>query len=175
MKLFPRFWSYAPIVAIQLTVASPSFSYELFFQTPKQDNCVADGIRQWSAIIDGRGYYGDWVEACRQTKAEINGVAFPALNCGWQADSRVWGQFRVPDASCKLLWFETPKMDQCVADGVRQWSAIITGSAAYTGDWIDACRRTTADINGQSFIATRCSRQADLRVWGEFDVPDFLK
>mgnify|MGYP003694812175 CR=1 FL=1 len=84
-------------------------------------------IRQWSAIIDGRGYYGDWVEGCRQTKAQIGNATYPALNCGWAGFPGL-GSIHVPDTSCRLLWFETPKMDQCVADGVRQWSAIITGS-----------------------------------------------
>jgi hypothetical protein len=155
-----------------LATPEMAVAYDLFFDTPKRDQCVADGVRQWSAIIDGRGYRGDWVDACRLTRAEINGNTFPALNCGWQADSRVWGQFQVPDQSCRLLWFLTPKKDQCVANGLRQWSAIITGSAAYTGDWIDACRRTTADIDGTARNALRCSRQADQKVWGEFEVPD---
>jgi len=155
-----------------LATQTTAVAYDLFFDAPKKDDCLADGVRQWSAIIDGRGYYGDWVAACQTTSAEIEGNSYSALNCGWQADSRVWGQFRVPDPSCKLLWWMAPKKDWCLAGGLRQWSAIITGSTLYTGNWFDACRETPANIAGSLRNSVRCSLQADSRVWGEFDVPD---
>lgn len=52
-------------LGVLLSVSSSAFAQELFFQIPKPENCSGDGVRQWSAIIDGRGYFGDWVEACK--------------------------------------------------------------------------------------------------------------
>src|SRR5690349_7258876 len=86
-------------LALLLSLTAQAFGQDLFFETPRRGDCSRDGFRQFAAIIDGRNYFGDWVQACRVTKAEINGQLFASRNCDWNG-GRVWGQFDVPDGSC---------------------------------------------------------------------------
>ncbi len=141
-----------------------------WFETPKRDACIGNGLRQYSAIITGSNYFGDWVAACRSTLARIDGAGHRPFHCGW-AVGRVWGKFKVPDASCRTeLYFEPPRKGDCRADKVRQYSAIITGTN-YNGDWVQACRRTRVRIGEAERSAYEC-RWNGGRVWGEFNVPD---
>jgi hypothetical protein len=153
-------------------VADASCSANLRFETPKQDHCVGDGVRQWSAIITGDNYTGDWVAACAKTSATIGSATYAAHGCAKNADTRVWGLFDVPDASCGTrLWFEDPRRGDCLESGKREYSAIITGQN-YDGDWAAACRTTQATIDGRNYASRDCASNADTRVWGKFDVED---
>jgi len=151
-------------------LTSPCSAQQLFFQTPRAGSCTTDGHREYSAIIDGRGYSGDWVRACEVTKAVIAGHEVASRNCGWSW-GRVWGQFDVPDSSCAVsLYFETPRPGQCLPSGAREFAAIINGTN-FDGDWVEACRQTSATIYGMTLSAHHCAWNGG-RVWGKFDAPD---
>jgi hypothetical protein len=155
---------------LALLSGAAASAQDLFFQAPQRGSCSGDGVRQFAAIIDGHNFHGDWVQACRMTRAEINGQLFPSRNCGWNG-GRVWGQFDVPDSSCAVnLFFLAPRSGDCQADGRREFSAIISGTN-FTGDWVEACSRTTATINAVTVPSRDCGWVAG-RVWGKFDVPD---
>lgn len=143
----------------------------LYFLEPVAEQCNGDGIRQYAAIITGSGFSGNWITACRTTTALINGASHTSRNCRW-AGGRVWGKFDVPDQACATrLWFEPPRDEGCIENSSgRQYAAIITGNN-YNGDWIQACRQTTAMIEGTPRKSRDC-RWAGTRVWGKFDVPD---
>ena len=84
----------AVLLAHKLCVAQ-----QLWFETPKKDACIREGVREWSAIVTGQNYNGDWVVACQQTTALIEGAQRTSRDCGWNG-GRVWGKFDVPDPTC---------------------------------------------------------------------------
>lgn len=73
---------------------------KLSFLAPQAGECLANGARLYAASITGENYSGNWVEACRNTSAEINGTPYPSRNCSEHADRRVWGEFEVADPTC---------------------------------------------------------------------------
>ncbi len=151
-------------------VPDRSCATEIWFETPKKDQCTTDGKRQWSAIVTGRHYTGDWVAACKSHSATINGVAVRPRQCGWNG-GKVWGEFSVDDDTCATkLWFEQPVRGECSKRGAREWNAIITGSH-YTGDWVAACNVSRAQIGSATWPSRSCGWNAG-RVWGKFDVED---
>lgn len=158
------------LVAGVLAVSSRADAQNLFWLTPKKDNCIALNKRQWSAIISGTDFHGDWLDACRTTPNSISGQTLDATRCTKEADLRVWGTFSVDDTSCAPR-FDAPKDDGCIREGVRGFSAIITGYDP-GGNWTSACMTTALDLAGVLRTPVRCSTQADSRVWGAFEVPD---
>jgi len=164
-------------------VPDSSCSPSLYFLAPKRDACIPHaqthpGEREYSAIIAGTGFITDWVAACQRTALNIDGTNYPSRDCGHQADTRVWGKFTVPDASCATrLSFQPPQAGGCLpnhaldAPGLRRYAAIIDGSN-YSGQWVEACQQTPHEISGAARYASNCHRETDGRIWGEFDVPD---
>ena len=62
------------------------------------------------------------------------------------------------------------KQDSCTAPGKRQFSARLMN---IRGDWMRACKATSATIRGQRFARpTRCKNLGAGGMWGEFDVND---
>lgn len=160
--------------AIALVLASASAvvaAQTLYFLPERAEQCIGDGTRQYAAIITGSGYSGDWVAACRRTTAFIKGADRTSRNCQW-AGGRVWGKFNVPDETCATrVWFESARDEGCIENSrSKQYAAVITGNN-YSGDWVQACRQTTATIEGAPRKSRDC-RWAGTRVWGKFDVPD---
>jgi len=167
-----RSWLVALTGMVVWAGAMPAQGQTLFFETPVAEQCIGDGTRQFAAIITGRGFFGDWVQACRRTTATINGQPRTSRDCRW-AGTRVWGKFDVPDASCNWnLRFLEPVKEGCSPGliGMRQYAAIITGDAS-PPDWVRACRQTTVTIDGAARSSRNCA-WAGGRVWGKFDVPD---
>jgi hypothetical protein len=165
--LYRRLLSF--VILICVSIELDAYAQNLWFETPAKRECLPDGSRKWAAIITGSGYHGDWVQACRVTRAPIGGTDYPSENCGWNG-ARVWGEFRVADDSCvSRTWFQDPQRKQCEGlTGTRRWAAIITGQN-YKGDWVAACKNTSVTIGGSVVRALpgTCAWSGG-RVWGEF-------
>src|SRR5262249_2672373 len=137
---------------------------ETWWETPKHDACTTEAHRQWSAIITGRNYAGDWLDACRSTPLRVGSTTYHARKCSWNG-GRVWGEFDISDESCAAkLWFMSPVSGDCSKNGFREHNAVITGEH-YSGDWVTACKMTKANIGGTLYASRNCGWRGT-RVWG---------
>jgi len=141
------------------------------WMTPKNDGCSQFGVRTYSARLDHIPD-ADWVGACARSPLTVGGQHFDRpTRCNDLGIGGMWGEFDVTDLSCAARW-DTPRQDQCVLPGLRQWSAILRDvpSGADAGN---ACYRTPATMGGTHFTQPNvCAYDIGGAMWGEFHVPD---
>ena len=131
---------------------------------------------EFHAIISGDGPPpASWEVVCRDTEMEIGGVTSKPQRCWSAADSRTWGAFLRDDEFCKpSLRYLTPHDKGCVADGFpRKYHAIITGENFRRRlDRGVPRHRAHVPQRQQASLPYQCVKEADLRTWGHFRVPD---
>ncbi|WP_044185609.1 hypothetical protein [Hyalangium minutum] len=133
----------------------------------KADKCTGIGLRQKSAIL--WGIQGSWEQACYRAGAIIDGYAFSHPARCQNTSFNMWGEFDVPDESCRPYWGDF-KADSCTGVGVRQFSSVLYNIKDIK--WEDACWQMPALIQGVQFERPNRCRIAGQHMWGEFDVPD---
>jgi hypothetical protein len=85
----------------KFTVPDGTCATKLYFDTAQPRECVQyNSKRVYAAIITGENYNGQWVQACAETRAVINGKSYQSRDCGRAADTRIWGLFDVDDPTC---------------------------------------------------------------------------
>ena len=163
-----RHISIIPLLAIWATCA-----YGQHWGNFKKDNCTKPGYRQYSAVLEGIPFGQSWEKACASKDATIAGHYFPKPNrCRNQGPGiAMWGEFDVPDNSCKAQWGSFQR-GACTTIGKRKYSAqVLNVPPGQT--WENACATTPANVQGQSFATpSKCSNTGVTGEWGEFDVND---
>src|SRR2546426_2571055 len=139
----------------------------------KKDTCTKRGYRQYSAVLEGIPFGQSWEKACASKDATIAGHYFPKPDrCRNQGPGiAMWGEFDVPDNSCKAQWGSFQR-GACTTIGKRKYSAqVLNVPPGQT--WENACATTPANVQGQSFATpSKCSNTGVTGEWGEFDVND---
>lgn len=149
-------------------------SCKAHWDRPKKDACLANGNRQWSAILRNIPAGKDATRACHETTISIGGgAARHAVKCTQMIDG-MWGEFQVYDKSCKPYW-DTPKVEECASPGERHVSAILRNIPGGR-DWDDACKRTPLVYKSVTYpiedAAKDCRRDLFNQMWGNWRVPD---
>jgi hypothetical protein len=136
----------------------------------KRKGCSASvyGHREYSSVLWDIPWGHDWVRTCEETSAEINGFTihrpYRCVNTGLN----VWGEFNVPDDSCKPHWGEL-KHEGCF-NGKRRFSAILWDvPSGYS--WEDAAERTEITIKGKHFPQPSFY-ETGMHLWGYFELED---
>jgi len=153
----------------------PDASCPMSYWDPfKPDRCTGTGVRQYSAILRVLPENASWEDECAKTGATILGQEFAKpTRCVKEMfgliAKNMWGEFDVKDDSCMPKW-DTFKADQCVAVGIRQYSAQLLVPVGLA--W-ETCSGIGAYIQGQVFDKPdRCKNEGLGGMWGEFDVKD---
>lgn len=128
-------------------------SCQPYWGEDKQDHCIDETHRQYSSVLWNIPPDETWESACLNTPNDIGGTAFSASAC--KNLGQMWGEFSVPDDSCKPHW-GWPKRDECAADGIRRTSAWLLDMPQGTPGEV-VCPRTPREMcDGTSQVPARC-------------------
>jgi microsomal dipeptidase-like Zn-dependent dipeptidase len=159
-----------PALLLLLAAAAPAAAAPRWGEV-KEDHCTSTTTRQHSARLWDIPWGYSWERACRETPNTIDGHFFASPHrCENVASTSMWGEWDVPDASCRPTWGSFQR-DACRVKGVRQYSSILWNIPdGYP--WEAACAETGATVAGKTFSSpSRCVNNG-LNMWGQFDVED---
>ncbi|MDO8366981.1 MAG: hypothetical protein Q7T20_09305 [Saprospiraceae bacterium] len=161
-------WASPLIVLLFLAFLPNTFAQSWF--PAKDDGCIGDGKRQWSARLNQTGG-NSWEDAANQTPIYILGVdqGTPDKTSNHGLGG-MWGEWYLNDNTCKANWSDW-KDNGCTGTGKRTYYARLENTR--TNDWKNECENTSFDLNGKTYSKpTRCIDKGVLGMWGEIDVTD---
>jgi hypothetical protein len=132
--------------------------------TAKDDGCIDIGWRQYAARLWNT--QGDWDLACKNMPADASPYGKPHKCDNHGLFGGEWGVWLVNDQTCKAKW--DVQQSFCNAPG-KEFIAAKLFDIPSNVTWETACRQTPLDVNGSSYLASKCT-QTPTGEWGEFSV-----
>jgi hypothetical protein len=141
------------------------------WRTPQADQCRGLGQRQYSAKLEAVGNGISPMLACKSTPIAINGASYPGSSrCQDKGLFGVWGEWDVPDQSCRGRWDGWEKQ-ACSSPGKRLHTAHLA-DVPDGATWQQTCEDTAATIDGVTYPRpNRCVNEL-FGMWGHWVVPD---
>lgn len=143
---------------------------------PKEDECLASGLRGYSARLANVPDGIDVLAACKELPLVFQGVKYDSpehCESGWRG---VHGHWKIKDDHCATYW-ESNNRQGCTSphSGLRRFEARL-GSLREQDDPLTMCFSTPNEISGHHFDKPiACPHYWGWGItgyWGIWDVPD---
>ncbi|QRV84958.1 interferon-induced 6-16 family protein [Ceratobasidium sp. AG-Ba] len=186
-----RDWEAESRVAYSAEIAS---KMSLLWGSPKEENCVAYGYREYRARVWYVPEGADPVEVCLRTPAVIQGVGFKTpLGCvnespkngvigTWYVQSNEtrctpqWSEFEDEVDVITIPWaYLNIDVILCLlTEGMYSiWYVEGLMGLGHQDDWNSMCESTPARLDGKAYSGpTYCEDKGVLGIYGIFDIPD---